>query len=147
MSSTFERACVGLFIFVVVASAGADQLDDHLRKQMRQMHLPGLAIAVVRDGRVATVRAYGFANLERRLPVTESSVLELGSVSKQFTSALIMMLVEEGRVGLDERISTYLPGVPKTWAGITVRHLLTHSSGIPNYLLVPGLSRKRPVPA
>ncbi|HEY9420788.1 MAG TPA: serine hydrolase domain-containing protein, partial [Thermoanaerobaculia bacterium] len=117
MTSTFTRACAGLLLFSVVASASADQLDSHLRKQMRQMHLPGLAVAVVRDGRIATVRTYGFANLERRLPVTDSSVFEIGSVSKQFTSALIMTLVEEGRVGLDEKISTYLPGVPEAWAG------------------------------
>jgi CubicO group peptidase (beta-lactamase class C family) len=139
VTSAFVRACAGLLFFSFVASAGADQLDDHLRKQMRQMHLPGLAVAVVRDGRIATVRTYGFANLERRSPVTESSVFEIGSVSKQFTSALIMMLVEDGRVRLDEKISAYLPGAPEAWAGITVRHLLTHSSGIPNYLPVPGL--------
>ncbi|HYO12587.1 MAG TPA: serine hydrolase domain-containing protein, partial [Thermoanaerobaculia bacterium] len=106
MTSTFVRAVVGWLLFSVVASAGADQLDRHLRKQMRRMHLPGLAVAVVLDGRIATVRTYGFADLERRLPVTESSVFELGSVTKQFTSALIMMLVEEGRVEIDEKIST-----------------------------------------
>lgn len=139
LTSVLVRALAGWLLLSAVASANADQLDRHLRKQMRQMHLPGLAVAVVRDGRIATVRIYGFADLERRLPVTESSVFELGSVTKQFTSALTMMLVEEGRIGLDEKLSTYLPGVPEAWAGITVRHLLTHSSGIPNYLLAPGL--------
>jgi D-alanyl-D-alanine carboxypeptidase len=135
----FLRVFAGWLLLGAMASADADPLDRHLRKEMRRLHIPGMAVAVVRDGRIATVRTYGFADLERRLPVTESSIFEIGSVTKQFTAALILKLAEEGRIGLDEKISTYLPGVPESWPDITVRHLLTHTSGIPNYLLVQGL--------
>lgn len=116
----------------------ADAIDDYVRKQMRQQRLPGVALAVVGDA-VSTMRTYGTANLELGVPVTEETVFELGSITKQFTAVAILMLVEEGKVGLDERIATYLPQVPQPWQAITVRHLLTHSSGIQEYLSVPGL--------
>lgn len=117
----------------------ADAIDDFVRSRMKQQQLPGVALAVVRDGAVSTVRTFGTANIESGLPVTEDTVFELGSITKQFTAAAILMLVEEDRVILDDSIAAYLPGVPQPWRGITVRSLLTHSSGIQEYLSVPGL--------
>ena len=106
---------------------------------MGQRHLPGLALAVVRDGRIETIRTYGRANVERDAPVTRETVFEIGSMTKQFTAAAVMMLVEDGRLRLDESIATYLPEVPARWRAITVRHLLTHTSGLQEYLSVPWL--------
>lgn len=82
------------------------------------------------------------ANLELNAPVTEETVFEIGSVTKQFTSAALMMLVEEGKVGLDDSIAKHLPQLPSTWRRITVRHLLNHSSGIQEYLSVPRLAEQ-----
>jgi CubicO group peptidase (beta-lactamase class C family) len=93
----------------------------------------------VRNGEIVTTRTYGAANLELDVPVTDETVFEIGSVTKQFTAAALMMLVEEGKVGLDDSIAKHLPQVPAHWRGITVRHLLTHSSGIQEYLSVRGL--------
>lgn len=121
------------------AAARADAIDDYVCEQMRRLHLPGVALAVVRDGAVSTTRTYGLANLELEVPVTADTVFELGSVTKQFTAVAVMMLVEEGRIGLDDGIAKHLPDVPEKWRPITVRHLLTHSSGIQEYLAVPGL--------
>jgi CubicO group peptidase (beta-lactamase class C family) len=106
---------------------------------MRQLHIPGLSLAVVRDGRMVRLHGYGLANIELNARVTSETVFEIGSITKQFTATAIMMLVEEGRIDLDEKISKYLAGIPEAWDGVTIRHLLTHSSGIQNYLLVPGL--------
>lgn len=85
------------------------------------------------------MRSYGVANVELNTPVTEDTVFEIGSLTKQFTAAAVMMLVEEGKIGLDDALAKYLAQVPAQWRGITVRQLLTHSSGIREYLSVPGL--------
>ena len=110
-----------------------------MRAAMRDLHVPGLSLAVVREGKVVKARGYGLASLELNRPVTEDTVFEIGSMTKQFTAAALLMLVEDGRVALDAPLSKYLPNTPPAWDGITVRHLLTHSSGIPDYLGVEGL--------
>jgi D-alanyl-D-alanine carboxypeptidase len=99
---------------------------------------PGAAAIVVKDGKVAYRQAYGMANLEGKSALTPDSVFRLGSVTKQFTATAIMMLVEEGRIGLQDPIDKYLPGYPTQGRRITVEHLLTHTSGIQSYTDIPG---------
>lgn len=130
------RALVaGLLLLVASAApalpARADAIDDYLRTEMQKRSIPGLALAVVRDGSVVKMQGYGFANLEHDVPVTPDTIFELASVTKQFTATAIMRLVEEGKVGLDDPIARRLSGAPETWKAITVRHLLTHTSGLP----------------
>lgn len=137
MLSTCRIVVAALLLFCAFGSAQADALDDYIEAQMRQLHIPGLSIAVVRDGRIAESRGYGLANVELKADVTEDTVFEIGSITKQFTATAIMMLVEEGKVGLDDKIAKFLAGAPKAWSAVTIRHLLTHSSGIQNYLAVP----------
>ena len=129
-------------LFSAPVAARADALDEYVLERMRQLRLPGVALTVVRNGAVVTMRSYGDANLELGVPVTQDTVFELGSVTKQFTAVAIMMLVEEGKVRLDETIAAYLPQTPDAWRAITIRHLLTHSSGIQEYLGVPGLAEQ-----
>jgi CubicO group peptidase (beta-lactamase class C family) len=95
--------------------------------------VPGIALAVFRDGQPVRVRGYGLANVELDVPVTPDTVFQTGSVGKQFTAMAVMMLVEEGKLGLDDPIVKFFPGAPATWQGITVRHLLTHTSGIKDW--------------
>jgi CubicO group peptidase (beta-lactamase class C family) len=114
-------------------SARADRVDDYVREQMRLRHVPGLALAVVRDGRAMKERGYGLASVELEVPAGASTVFEIGSVSKQITAACVMLLVEEGKVALDDLVSKYIAESPEGWRGVTVRHLLTHTSGIKNY--------------
>jgi CubicO group peptidase (beta-lactamase class C family) len=78
-------------------------------------------------------RGYGSANLEHDVPVTQETIFQSGSVGKQFTAAAVMMQVEAGKLDLDAPLSRYLTDAPATWQGIRVRHLLTHTSGIPDY--------------
>ncbi len=123
------------------AVAGAAQSDDatsaavdaYVEKQMKAQETPGLALAVVRDGQLIKAQGYGLANIELDVRVKPETIFQTGSVGKQFTSAAVMMLVEEGKIGLDDRISKYLPGTPAKWARVTVRNLLTHTSGIADY--------------
>jgi len=105
---------------------------------MAARHIPGLALAVVRDGKVVRTGAYGLANLEWGIPATVDTAFEIGSVQKQITATAAMMLVEEGRVSLDESVTRYLPEAPEAWKPVTVRHLLTHTSGIPSYTDLSG---------
>jgi D-alanyl-D-alanine carboxypeptidase len=129
---------IALFVaFGLPVSGKTDQIDDYIMAQMRQLHIPGVSLAIVRDGRTIKAQGYGFANIELKAPATKETVYEIGSNTKQFTAAAIMMLVEEDKVRLEDPITKYFPEAPKTWRGITIRHLLTHTSGIQNHVAVP----------
>jgi CubicO group peptidase (beta-lactamase class C family) len=129
---------IALFVaFGPPVSGKADQIDDYVAAQMQRLHIPGVSLAIIRDGRTVKGQGYGFANIELKVPATKETVYEIGSNTKQFTAAAIMMLVEEGKVRLEDPITKYFPEVPQTWRGITIRHLLTHTSGIQNHVAVP----------
>ena len=127
-----------LVLLILVATARADVIDDRVRAIMAERHIPGAAVAVVKGGRVVRMKGYGVASLEFGVPVTTDTVFEIGSVSKQMTAAGVMLLVQDGKVKLDERISKYLPDTPEAWKDVTVRHLLTHTSGIKSYSSLEG---------
>ena len=91
---------------------------------------PGCALGVVEDGEFIYERGYGFANLDWGIPSATDTVFYVGSVSKQFTAAVIALLAEEGAVDLDEDIREYFPEIPKYVRPITVRHLVHHTSGL-----------------
>jgi D-alanyl-D-alanine carboxypeptidase len=115
-------------------TAHADKVDDDIKRQMQLRHIPGLSLAVIKDGKHVKAKGYGFANLELHVPATPETVYQLGSLTKQFTATAIMLLVQDGKLALEDKISAYLDGTPGTWKEITLRHLLTHTSGIPDYL-------------
>ena len=115
-----------VLLFLLNFSAYAGGVDDYVKAQMRERHIPGAAIAVARGGNIVKAEGYGLASVEFNVPVTKETVFEIGSVTKQITAAAIMLLVEEGKVNLDEKIHVYLPGAPGKWSNVTVRHLLTH---------------------
>jgi CubicO group peptidase (beta-lactamase class C family) len=115
------------------AAASADAIDEFVAGYMQRHQVPGIALAVTRDGQVVRAAGYGLANVELDVPVTPATVFQSGSVGKQFTAMAVMMLVDEGKLGLDDRIAKYFPGAPATWQDITVRHLLTHTSGIKDW--------------
>ena len=119
---------------VARAQAPADvRIDSVVRAEMTRQRIPGVAVAIVKNGAVMMAKGFGESNVELHTPVTVETMFQSGSVGKQFTSAGVMTLVEEGKVGLDDPITKYFPGAPPSWRGITVRHLLTHTSGIPDY--------------
>jgi D-alanyl-D-alanine carboxypeptidase len=129
---------IALFVaFGLPVPGKTDQIDDYIMAQMRRLHIPGVSLAIVRDGRTIKAQGYGFANIELKAPATKDTVYEIGSKTKQFTAAAIMMLVEEGKVRLEDPITKYFPEAPQTWRNITIRHLLTHTSGIQNHVAVP----------
>jgi len=126
-----------ILLFFVVTSFGQNgsttAIDDYVRTEMSKQKIPGLALAIVKNGQIVLARGYGFSNVEHQVSVKPETIFQSGSVGKQFTATAIMMLVEEGKVGLDEKISKYLGEVPEAWNDMTVRHLLTHTSGLTDY--------------
>ena len=123
--------------FVASFSAGADKIDDYVSARMQQLHIPALSLAIIRDGRVTKAQGYGLANLALKAPAKKDTVYEIGSNTKQFTAAAIMMLVEDGKVRPEDSITKYFPDALEAWRGITIRHLLTHTSGIQNHVAIP----------
>ena len=128
------RAAVLLIEPASIASlAAADALDDYVKDTMKREKIPGLSLAVVRDGKVERAAGYGLANVEHQVAAKPETVFQSGSVGKQFTAAAVMMLVEEGKVGLDDPLLRFFEQAPATWRDIKVRHLLTHTSGLKDY--------------
>lgn len=121
----FALLCAG------TAWSGSDDVDSYVKQQMMAQKIPGVAFAVVDHGNTVVERAYGSENLETDTPLSLNGVFEIASVTKPFTATAIMLLAQEGKLGLDDRISKYIDHTPAAWQDITVRELLSHTSGIP----------------
>ena len=119
-----------VLLLAATVAVRADNVDDYVKAQMQKQHIPGLSMAVIKDGKIIKAEGYGLANVELNVPAKPETVYKIGSVSKQFLATAIMLLIQEGKLTLDDRISKFLEGTPETWKEITVRHLLTHTSGI-----------------
>jgi CubicO group peptidase (beta-lactamase class C family) len=128
-------ACLLVLLFNASAAISqADKVNELVHSEMQVRKIPGVSIAVVRNGEVIKAKGFGLANVELNVAATPDTVYQSGSVGKQFTATLVMMLVEEGKISLDAPIGRYIPDAPDSWRGITVRQLLTHTSGISNKL-------------
>ena len=112
---------------------GLDRVDAFVRAEMARQKVPGVAVAIVKKGAVLAAKGYGLANVEHNVAVSPDTIFQSGSVGKQFTAAAVMLLVEQGKIGLEDPITKFFPDGPAPWRGILVRHLLTHTSGIPDY--------------
>ena len=108
-------------------------VDAYVRAEIARQKVPGVAVAIVRHGEPVKLEGYGFANVEHDVPVTPDTIFQSGSVGKQFTAAAVMLLVEDGKIALDDPLTKFFPDAPKPWQHLTVRHLLTHTSGLPDY--------------
>jgi CubicO group peptidase (beta-lactamase class C family) len=109
-------------------------LDPIFAKQMPKLHIPGAAIAVVKDGKVLFTKGYGFADLEKKTPVVPArTIFRIGSITKVFTATAVMQLADRGKINLNDDVNQYLKGlrVPETYSQpITFANLLTHTSGL-----------------
>jgi D-alanyl-D-alanine carboxypeptidase len=119
-----------VLLSLVATVARADSIDDFVKAQMKTFALPGVSIVVIEDGKIARVGGYGMADVARGTPAAPETVYKIGSVSKQFIATAIMLLVQDGRLKVDDPINRYLEGAPAAWQPITIRHLLTHTGGL-----------------
>jgi CubicO group peptidase (beta-lactamase class C family) len=110
-----------------------ESIDAAVAAQMKIQKVPGAALAIIRKGEVALVKGYGEANVEHHVPVTPDTIFQSGSIGKQFTAAAIMTLVDDGKISLDDSVVKFYPDVAKWWYPVTIRHLLTHTSGMDNF--------------
>ncbi|HMJ65532.1 MAG TPA: serine hydrolase domain-containing protein, partial [Candidatus Binatia bacterium] len=137
------RTLCFLFVAFVLGTSlsHADDIDRYVESRLKKENVPGASIAVVRDGKVIKARGYGLADVELNVPATERTVYQWASVTKQFTAGAVMLLVEQGKMKLEDSVSHYYTNAPVAWSNVTVRHLLTHTSGIRSYTSLPGFFR------
>jgi CubicO group peptidase (beta-lactamase class C family) len=129
------RGALALLSLASAAQAGdfGPAVDHYLRAEMQRQHIPGIALAVMKDGKPLYVKGYGVATLEHPVAVAPGTVFQLGSIGKQFTAVAVMMLADEHKLNLDDPLSKYLPEVPAGWGRVTLRLMLNHQAGIPQY--------------
>jgi CubicO group peptidase (beta-lactamase class C family) len=123
-----------LLILQQPSFAQSANVDKLIQREMRERRIPGLQVAVVKDGRIVLSKSFGTADIQHSVPVTNKSVFPIYSCAKAFTGVAIMQLVEDGKVDLSAPVSRYLDGLPPAWQPVTIRQLLTHVSGLPNIL-------------
>lgn len=109
------------------------QIDQIVQTQMQQQHIPGLALAVLVDGEPFYIHGYGKANIENGAPVTVETLFGIGSCSKALTAFAVMLLVDAGKINVNDSIKHYIRDAPESWRPVTIRQLLSHTSGIPQH--------------
>jgi D-alanyl-D-alanine carboxypeptidase len=130
MLRKYIHALALLMLFAAVAPAQTDKTDDFIKAEMQRQNIPGLSLAVIKDGKIIKAEGYGLANIKLKLPARPETVYRIASVSKQFIATGIMLLVQADQLSLADPIGKYFERSPATWKGITIRHLLTHTSGL-----------------
>jgi CubicO group peptidase (beta-lactamase class C family) len=145
-----RHAITLLVLLACAASRGNAQRSDSLTRAVdhvfdafRNTDSPGCAVGVSRNDNIVLERGYGMANLETDTPIQPTSIFHVASVSKQFTAAAIMLLERDGKISLDDNIRKYLPEIPDYGTPITIRHLLTHTSGLRDQWELLALARGR----
>jgi CubicO group peptidase (beta-lactamase class C family) len=135
-----RAARIVLFVFVAVQPAVLAAPDSAYREILETAYAadePGATVIVARGDEVLYLDARGMADLENGIPIEPNMVLRLGSITKQFTAAAILMLAEQGKLSLDDPLTKFLPDYPEVGQAVTVEHLLTHTSGIVSYTGIP----------
>jgi CubicO group peptidase (beta-lactamase class C family) len=146
MKISMKRLLGLLLIFISqFTHAQEDSTDLFVKVQMQQRKIPGLQLAIVKNGQIVKTGNYGWANLQDSIPVSDKTVFTINSITKAFTGVAIMQLVEKGLLDLSSPLSTYLTGLPSSWNAVTIQQLLSHTSGLPyivdeeeSVLIAPG---------
>ncbi len=121
-----------IFSFNTSVFGQTDNVDVFIQNQMQQRRIPGLQLAIVRHGKIIKTGNYGLANLQDSIAVSDKTVFTINSITKAFVGVAIVQLMEAGKLRLDAPISQYLTNIPDAWKPITVKQLLSHTSGIPD---------------
>jgi CubicO group peptidase (beta-lactamase class C family) len=142
--------CAAFSVLLVLASAtsplaAGDAIDDRVDQFLRDNQVPGLSLGIVREGSVVKARGYGKASLEWDTPVTERTVYQIGSISKTFTAAAVMLLVEEEKLRLDDRVGQFATGdeLPEAIKALTLKQLISHTSGVRSFSEIDAFSYRR----
>lgn len=129
------------FLFSMIVKGQSDkmtQVDEFVKNEMKKRNIPGLTLIILKDGKATKESAYGVANVELNVPATVNTVYPIASATKSITATALLTLVDEGKLKLDDNIQTLLPGLPESWGSVTVKQLLSHTSGLPDIAVRPG---------
>jgi CubicO group peptidase (beta-lactamase class C family) len=132
-----------LSLIAACTAARADAVDDYMRATLARTQIPGASVLIVRGGQVQKAQGYGFANVELQVPAGAATIYQSGSTGKQFTAAGILLLAEAGKLSLDDHPARFFDGAPPSWQRITVRQLLTHTSGLRDYENTPAINLRK----
>lgn len=132
------KACFLLIISVFLSYFSAQNtetaVDAIIKREMKDGKIPGLQIAVIQNGKVIVNKSFGIANIQDRIPVTDTSVFPINSCTKVFTAVAVMQLAEEGKINLSAPVSQYLNDLPEKWKQVTIEQVMTHISGFPDLM-------------
>lgn len=126
-------------LLLAFAFVQADKIDDYVKGEMTRLHVPGMTVGIVKNGKLVSQRAYGVSDVELEAKTTTKDLFQIGSITKQFTAFATMMLVEQGKIGLEDSVSKFVPEAPESWKDIKIRNLLYQNSGLKDYAFVPGI--------
>ncbi len=145
-----RRCAVGVALALLLTGSAAAQdltpkFDEYLNALAKQGRFTGSAL-VAREGKVIFSKGYGFANVELDVPNTPQTKFRLGSITKQFTAAAILLLQERGKLSVQDPICKYFDNCPAAWSEVTIHHLLSHTGGIPNFTSFPDYAPKMMMP-
>jgi CubicO group peptidase (beta-lactamase class C family) len=133
LNATLRTIACWLISLALVGSTAADEVDQLVEDVRAEHKIPGIALLVVKHGSPVKAEGYGLANIEHQVAVTPQTIFQSGSVGKQFTATGVMMLVEDGKLNLDDSVRKYLTDAPESWQPILIRHLLSHTAGLGDY--------------
>lgn len=131
------RRCRTIACALLLIACGyvqADAVDDLVAAKMQASRIPGLQLAIVKDGKLVKTASYGIANLQDSVAVDDDTVFTINSMTKGFAGVAVMQLIEQGKLDAADPIGDYLPELPQAWRPITVRQLLSHTSGLPDIM-------------
>jgi CubicO group peptidase (beta-lactamase class C family) len=141
-SANSERLCelfVWAFFFLVTTVASAQNVaidaavTKYVKAEMQRQHIPGLSLLIISKAKIVRAEGFGLSNVELQVPAKAETIYQSGSVGKQFTASAVMMLVEEGKIALDDPLTKYFSDAPAPWHDVTVRELLSHTAGFGDY--------------
>ncbi|OYD43546.1 serine hydrolase domain-containing protein [Sphingobacterium cellulitidis] len=121
-----------LFSQQAFAQDTVDSIDVFIKRKMGQLQIPGLQLAIIKDGKLDKVANYGVANIEHQIPTNTKTTFSINSMTKAFVGVAIMQLQEQGKLNIDDSISLYITDIPETWESITIKQILSNVSGLPN---------------
>jgi CubicO group peptidase (beta-lactamase class C family) len=117
----------------VASDDNSDPVDAYIHTQMARRQIPGVSLLIVRDGQIVRAQGYGFSNVELKVPVRPETIFQSGSMGKQFTAMAVLMLVEQGKISLDDPLTKFFAEAPTAWKDVKVKNLLSHTAGFGDY--------------
>ncbi|SHM98108.1 serine hydrolase [Flavobacterium chilense] len=141
MKIKFSKSLLVSFLTILITLTAnsqnqqhTDSIDVFLKDKMKKLHIPGLQLAVVQNGKIIKRESYGIANIENAVSVTEESMFSINSCTKAFVGVAVMQLQEEGKLNINDPISKYLDDIPVTWKSLRIKQLFANISGLPNII-------------